>query len=93
MTGLTTYRPKKGKYIGGSMDAVLGNLRVAENDGDVAEVIDALEHWVPDTRLQALADAWNAANTTLPMSRAWVHNAWPELADLLDALGEEADDG
>jgi len=37
---------------------------------------------VPDTRLQAIADAWNADLNGLRRDLDW-----PELTDLLDALG------
>ena len=46
---------------------------------------------VPDTRLQAIADAWG--NDDLPPAqyhtRDWIRNHWPELAVQLDAPAKE----
>ena len=87
MSDLTRYRPKAGKYIGGSMEQVLGNLRVAENGGDIAEVVDALEHWVPDTTLQDIADAWTEYKEFAAQS-----GAMPVLRERMDAALEGTDD-
>ncbi len=42
---------------------------------------------VPDTRLQAIADAWNYDD--IGQGRYEFRQQWPELADLLDALTAE----
>ena len=42
---------------------------------------------VPDTRLQAIADAWNIGDRYQTATRVSLRVAWPELAGLLDALG------
>jgi hypothetical protein len=43
----------------------------------------------PDSRLQAIADAWEACNE---YQRRDIYGYWPEFSVLLDALTEENDD-
>lgn len=50
---------------------------------------------VPDTRLQAIADAWNSGESVgrwhanAAMRKASFRKDWPELASLLDALTKD----
>ncbi len=65
---------------------------VTLDDGVIPDFDDTgaeVGQWVPDTRLQAIADAWNALNAVTDIYG-------PEadmLGDLLDALTEENNDG
>jgi hypothetical protein len=59
---------------------LLGLARLL-SDGALVEV-------VPDTRLQAIADAWNEEGE---WSREIVRNEIPALGDLLDALQEDTE--
>ena len=58
-----------------------------DGDGKLGEYLLV----VPDTRLQAIADAWAEGNTEpisagIRVARKSVRDWWPEVATLLDAL-------
>ena len=52
-----------------------------DGDGELGDYLLV----VPDTRLQAIADAWNYDD--IGQGRYEFRQQWSELADLLDALG------
>ena len=61
------------------------------NDSELVSYLKNRDVLVPDTRLQAIADAWNYDD--IGQGRYEFRQQWSELADLLDALvGADNDD-
>ena len=87
MSNLTTYRASK---------LTLSDWRgIADNAGVSAAVMfyivdEVRSTLTPDTRLQAIADAWNYDD--IGQGRYEFRQQWSELAVLLDALKEDNDE-
>jgi len=54
-----------------TLEDILGNLRVAETDGDVVECADALECWMSRVSVEAIASVI-ADETGKAVQAAWV---------------------
>ena len=75
MSDLTRYR----RTIGNKLQS--GNVTITLMDGSI---IDGHVHWIPDSTLQDIADAWTAMSR---YDRSDVQDVDLTLGDLLDALG------
>ena len=60
------------------------------NDSELVSYLKNRDVLVPDTRLQAIADAWNYDD--IGQGRYEFRQQWSELAVLLDALKEDNDE-
>ena len=87
MSDLTTYREAAGTCKGS--DGLTGFHHWIGDTAGACIECEAEMHWVqPDTRLQAIADAWEKGPELGTMDLD-MFSEWPALARLLDALTEE----